>query len=431
MKKMLRCLAVAVILLLACSMGVSAAGANESKYTPAKVKTLKVKNALEDTCKLYWARVPEATGYYIYSVKNKGKVSRIGKTTGRTFIVKKMKVGKEYRFQVVPYREVKGKVYLNQETPKTISVTTGMKIPERPTDFSVVPASAKSLKLSWQKADDATGYEIVTFDKDGEPMLVKKTSRTSVTISGLKTNKEYSYAVRSYRKVNGWFTYSKYTKTESGKPSRLAEEVNSVRTFYYTGKTTESVEVYNYTTGKNQVLPSGTPITSKLKIGTYLNAYLRNGDNIKIKRSAVNIPISIEINPNSDYSKGVKEAFVNSKGATLSSRTDYLIWISHYRAMVNIFKGSAGKWKLIKEFPAAIGRVGSVRGLKEIQPGREYSSFYDAKPMIPWSEGGNAFHCMMGARVGTTVSGGCIRLEDEGLYYIYRNIPDYTRVYSY
>ena len=192
----------------------------------------------------------------------------------------------------------------------------------------------------------------------------------------------------------------------------------------------KTVTVYNYTKKKNQKIKKGTKVISAKKSGKgYTKMRLTNGQQIKIKMSYVSLPRGLEYNSKSDYSTSVKEAFINTRN--LSSSTKWLIWISQYRARVNVFYGSVGKWKLKRTFKVVIGRTGSVKGIRRIYS-KTPSGKYGNTPILYWSKYGNAFHQLLyGVQPGRAASDGCIRCPLGDLRWMYNNIPVGTRVYSY
>jgi len=146
-----------------------------------------------------------------------------------------------------------------------------------------------------------------------------------------------------------------------------------------------------------------------------------------------------------DYDAFDKEVWVNA--SHFESETEYLIWINRSHQRVNIFQGSQGNWELIKEFIVATGDQGrgTHRGVTKIPSRtREGWGFEDRDPpfrvfpvvrFFPGS--GFAFHSRpkaMGSNeiidesIGFPASGGCIRMYDEDIWFIYDNIPDGTTV---
>lgn len=74
--------------------------------------------------------------------------------------------------------------------------------------------SYKSVKISWSKVSQASGYEVYQNNKK-----LADVKSTSYTKSGLKTGSKYTYKVRAYCVVNGKKVYSSYTKSVSLKPT--------------------------------------------------------------------------------------------------------------------------------------------------------------------------------------------------------------------
>mgnify|MGYP001859409266 FL=1 len=146
---------------------------------------------------------------------------------------------------------------------------------------------------------------------------------------------------------------------------------------------------------------------------------------------------------NTDYTQDEKTVFVNAKG--YSSKTQYLIWVSRSAQMVNVFEGSQWNWKLIHEFQCATGKSSSPTpiGVTEVtykQTGW-FTSSYTCRPVVRFYPGtGYAFHSRLyypgtnklkDPSIGFPVSAGCVRMLDEGIYWLYNNIPSGTTVVIY
>jgi len=142
-----------------------------------------------------------------------------------------------------------------------------------------------------------------------------------------------------------------------------------------------------------------------------------------------------------DYTDFDKEVFVNMKG--YESKTEYLLWVNLTYQRVNVFKGSAGEWELIKCFIVGTGAPGSgtKRGVTYIsrrQPDGWHFGGYIVKPAVRfWPGTGYAFHSrklhpttgeVTDSRIGFPISAGCVRMYNEDIDYIFDNIPDDTTV---
>ena len=149
-----------------------------------------------------------------------------------------------------------------------------------------------------------------------------------------------------------------------------------------------------------------------------------------------------------DYSRATKEAFVNGGGVAAPIKTgkspvkDTLIWISLDKQRVNIFKGSTGKWELVKTCKCSTGVVESptfdqtflkfywVRWKKSPV---DYGEYKGLKYFL--SVYGYGIHKWPGAvskKIGKEpVSHSCIRLSTKNAKWCYKNknVPVKTRIY--
>lgn len=80
----------------------------------------------------------------------------------------------------------------------------------------IVNKKKRSMKLTWKKRAGVTGYEIQyctkkSFKKKVHTKKVKKASKTTITIKGLKKNKKYYVRIRTYKIVDGTKYVSKWS----------------------------------------------------------------------------------------------------------------------------------------------------------------------------------------------------------------------------
>jgi len=125
-----------------------------------------------------------------------------------------------------------GKVTAKAPGKATITVTTkdgGKKAtcvitvkPKKPTSVNTKVVSATSAKISWGKVSGVSGYEVRrAASKTGSYSVVKNTSGTSFTNTGLTAGKTYYYKVRAYKTIDGKKVYGAYSKIVSVKPKPL------------------------------------------------------------------------------------------------------------------------------------------------------------------------------------------------------------------
>lgn len=140
----------------------------------------------------------------------------------------------------------------------------------------------------------------------------------------------------------------------------------------------------------------------------------------------------------SAYGMTPEEVFINS--TNVSSRKNYLIWVSKKDFKVNVFTGSQHNWVLVKSFPCTIGtnETPTIEGEFEYIERLNrwtYDDFYCGPVMRFYN--GYAIHStligyngkMYDDRVGVKASHGCVRVHVPDIEWLVENIPFYTRIY--
>ena len=130
--------------------------------------------------------------------------------------------------------------------------------------------------------------------------------------------------------------------------------------------------------------------------------------------------------------------YINS--TTLTSDTEYLIWVSKAEYKLRVFKGTTGNWSLIKDITCAVGKLSSPTCTGTFK-------YYERVKMWPYAKyyvgpimrfnGGYAIHTTLlqyngvpyDNRVGMNLSAGCVRLQPQDMYWLIDLIPMYTTVH--
>lgn len=417
--------------------------ASAAAAAPAKVTGLTAKT-YESTSTLKWKKSSRATGYVIYRSTGNGSFKRLASTKKTTYTAKNLKPGTTYRFYVRSYRKVSGKTVYGSNS-KTLTVKPKFRTyPSNPTGLKVYQTGSGKVYLSWDKSKNAIGYVLYQYNsKTKKYDRVTSSKKTSMTVSGLKNGTTYKFKIRSYRSVNGAICYSKkYSSVVSGTPNKLSKEASSVRTMGYkaTVKSTFTASPAN-AKSKKQSVKKGTKVTV-LSRGTTCKVQLPNNQVVYAKSSNLNFTSAVYTTKN--YTRAQKEAFVNDMGYT--SSTKYLIWVSTYTQTYSLYTGSRGNWKLLRTAKVATGgktnptqtRICKITKKAERHPNWEYpNGMYQAPIVFFYYE--NAFHSRLkysdgsiaDKTIGKPVSGGCIRMYDEDINYLYNNVPIGTTVVIY
>ena len=147
--------------------------------------------------------------------------------------------------------------------------------------------------------------------------------------------------------------------------------------------------------------------------------------------------------PAPDYTAEEKTVFVNAKG--YESPTNYLLWVSLSRQKVNVFEGAQGAWSLTHSFDCATGTAETPTPIGVTYVTRKQSAWkfsaYQCRPIVRfYPNTGYAFHSrlytpdgagLVDGTMGTPASHGCIRMMDDGIYWIFDNVPLRTTVVIY
>ncbi len=425
-----------LLLLLLFCMGISVSAATAK--TPGKVTGLKA-TSKDNTITLKWNKASNASGYTVYRIDNAtGAEKKYRSTTKTSLTITKCTYNAKYTFKVGAY----GKNSVKGELSNAASVTPTPAKPTVPKDFSLSSLGNKTATLKWSKSQNCSGYIIESYDASSKTYKTIKTITSSstkeVTLRNLKADEKYTLRIKSYRKVGGTTLYSDVSNSISFTAVAFSGELASVRSARYkvTVRTPVTVKTSSGTSIK---LSKGVSLTVTAKTGKNVTGYLKKGTKITIRRSALSY-YGLDSSPKNDYSKATKEMYVNLKG--YSSPTNYLIWVSHYKLKVNVFKGSKGKWKLVQTFPCCVGKwstrtaKGVLRILKSIPYGEYggphiYFSVGVANGGSVYDPRGCAFHNQVDSSMSKAVSGGCVRMRLNDLYWLYNHCKVGTTVLSY
>ena len=224
---------------------------------------------------------------------------------------------------------------------------------------------------------------------------------------------------------------SRYTFTDVGKSAWYYQAVMEAATTHSYKKTSSGTEkwseyYHNYTEKVSWESSSSVVAASKIT-NSITSTY--GGD--------------FTHNYNVDYSDGLKESYVNSKG--YSSSTKYLVWVSRQNQKVYVFTGSKGKWKISKTYICGTGKLSTptptgVTYITYREAGWNHST-YSCKPVVRfYPNTGYAFHSRLyypnykglkDPSIGWPVSAGCVRMLDTDITYLYKNVPDKSTVVIY
>lgn len=225
--------------------------------------------------------------------------------------------------------------------------------------------------------------------------------------------------------------------------SNLMYDVAQVRTLDIpaTVKYTTNLYANNDLTGYLGSVPAGTTAIYKAYRETYsAKIQLPDGRSGWVSYSAIRISQG-DYFTTKDYTPSVKEAWVNRNG--YSSQTKYLIWCNLYTQRVNIFTGSQGNWKLVYSCQCASGANNTPtpqKVCKILYKSNKWNFGAYYVHHISVFDSTRGFHSMLyrydsytlySTVMGRPASHGCVRVPDEGIYYIWNNVPVNSTVVIY
>ncbi|MDN7241693.1 Ig-like domain-containing protein [Planococcus sp. N028] len=171
--------------------------------------------------KISWPKVNGASDYYVYRATTKTGTYKNVQTVYCMFSCSYedtgLTAGNTYYYKV---RAFKFHYDKNLYGPYS-SIVSATPALAKPSKISVSKVSSTSVKASWDKVTEASGYELYqATSKTGTYTKVKtQSSPTAVNYTniGLSKGKTYYYKVRAYRIVSGKKIYSSYTTIVSSK----------------------------------------------------------------------------------------------------------------------------------------------------------------------------------------------------------------------
>lgn len=173
-----------------------------------KKPTLKTAESVDfNAIKVTWKKVDGSSGYYVYRKADGEKYfKQIAEVNGnKTFTSTDLSAttGVKYQYTVRAYRNRNGKPYAGLYDSKGVTATACTKAPTIKSGVSTV---SDKLKLTWNKVNGATGYNVYRkLENDKNYKLIKTINgngNVEFTDSGLKCGVKYYYRVNGFRTVD-------------------------------------------------------------------------------------------------------------------------------------------------------------------------------------------------------------------------------------
>lgn len=196
---------------------------------PGIPTSIKAVSSAYNSINVSWNTTSGANGYEVYRATSSiGVYTLISTTTGASYNNTGLTINSNYYYKVKAYRSVGTvKVYSGFS-----SVISSKPIPSAPASIKAASSSYNSINVSWSGVTGTSKYEVYRASSSaGLYSLVSTTTATSYNNTGLTTNSNYYYKVRSYRMLGTVKVYSGFSSVISIKPvPSAATNVKAIRT---------------------------------------------------------------------------------------------------------------------------------------------------------------------------------------------------------
>ena len=191
--------------------------AGDLEVEPLETPVVKVTtDSVTGKPKLSWKAVEGATQYMVHSAPyENGMDGRLDFTTDTSMIDVRAAAGTKYYYYVTAFDEYGG------QSKESEIVSCVCDLPRPELKISVVASTGK-LKLSWNKVEGASKYEVHRSTDGGKTYkLLKTTTGTSLTNTSITAGNKYYYkvkAIHSNSAANSAFSSAKYGTCDLPRP---------------------------------------------------------------------------------------------------------------------------------------------------------------------------------------------------------------------
>ena len=164
-----------------------------------------------------WSETDGATGYQVWrATSEEGPFTALGSVSGTERLCIGLTSGTTYYFKVRAFNDLNGtKAY--SAFSEVASFTTGS---VSPSNVMATTTYSTRVKLTWEKVDGATGYQVWrATSEEGPYIALGSVSETERLCVGLTLGTTYYFKVRAYYLCNGTKHYSEYSDVVSAVPS--------------------------------------------------------------------------------------------------------------------------------------------------------------------------------------------------------------------
>ncbi|WP_455538462.1 GH25 family lysozyme [Terrisporobacter sp.] len=180
------------------------------KIIPKTVSNVLSTNKTSSSISFSWNKIDDVTGYKIYKYDESSKSYKHLKTikdnTINTYTDSKLNSSSTYNYKIRAYKVIDETTYYGKYSSIFTDSTEALIKVNKVTNLKLDDRKTNSLKISWNKIDNVTGYKVYRYDTNTETYKLIKTisdaSTTYYTNTNLSSATRYLYKVKSYKIVN-------------------------------------------------------------------------------------------------------------------------------------------------------------------------------------------------------------------------------------
>ena len=217
---------------------------NDNPTRPDKVTNVTVYDIEQTTATITWEEVNNVDGYDVLLSKNYGSYQNITSKTGNRVYLSNLTPDNYYRVKIVAYKWKNNEKVYGEESSYSSFTTKQEKIVVGDIDeVDVYDITTTTARVSWSKANNADGYEVLLSKNNGKYEMLKDTSNRIVALSNLDDDTTYRVKVVAYKWVNGRKQYGDESYSYRFNTQVEKITVGNVRTIYVDNLTKNSAKI--------------------------------------------------------------------------------------------------------------------------------------------------------------------------------------------
>jgi len=181
---------------------------------PSEVTNLIKNNNTLNSVILSWDSVSTLASYELYMYDSVSKnYTYIDNTSDTSYKISKLDPDIEYKFRIRAYIDINNEKYFSKYTEIKTRI-----LPNKVTGLKSTEQTINTIRIEWNKLDEATGYAVYVFNDTSQSYKLHKTTKeNNMTITDLYIARFYKIYVKAYATIEGKTYYGEESTTISQK----------------------------------------------------------------------------------------------------------------------------------------------------------------------------------------------------------------------